>query len=183
MENPTKAILQGVRFSYANVFVPKKIQDSEDEKYSVSVLIPKDNEAAVVEAKRAITAAYNAGVEKKFNGKRPKAWKNPLRDGDTEREDEAYAGHYFINANSTRQPQVVDASVRPIIDQEEFYSGCYGNVSINFFAFNWQGNKGVGAGLQNIQKTKDGDRLGGSASTAAEDFGAFSTIEEDDDLF
>ena len=39
----------------------------------------------------------------KFGGKKPNkaAIKLPLRDGDIERDDEAYKGHYFINANST----------------------------------------------------------------------------------
>lgn len=100
--------------------------------------------------------------------------KSPLRDGDVERpEDEAYAGHYFINANSKLKPGVVDANLNEIIDPAEFYSGCYGRASITFYAYNVNGNKGIACGLQNLQKLKDGEPLGGSRASAASDFGDF----------
>lgn len=90
----------------------------------------------------------------KFGGKKPNkaAIKLPLRDGDIERDDEAYKGHYFINANSTTAPQIVDRAVKPILDRSEVYSGCYARVSLNFYAFNSNGNKGIACGLGNIQK-------------------------------
>ncbi len=67
----------------------------------------------------------------KFGGKKRNkaAIELPLRDGDVERDDEAYKGHYFINANSKTAPQIVDRSVKPILDRSEVYSGCYGRVS------------------------------------------------------
>lgn len=100
----------------------------------------------------------------KFGGKKPNkaAIKLPLRDGDIERDDEAYKGHYFINANSTTAPQIVDRAVKPILDRSEVYSGCYARVSLNFYAFNSNGNKGIACGLGNIQKIRDGESLGGN---------------------
>ncbi len=106
------------------------------------------------------------------------AIKLPLRDGDVERDDEAYKGHYFINANSKTAPQIVDKSVKPILDRSEVYSGCYGRVSLNFYAFNSNGNKGVACGLGNIQKIRDGEPLGGKSS-AVDDF---TTLVDDDFL-
>ena len=97
--------------------------------------------------------------------------------GDTERDDAAYAGHWFINANSRTAPQIVDKTVKPILDRDEVYSGCYARVSLNFYAFNSNGNKGVACGLGNIQKIKDGEPLGGRSS-ANDDF----NTEEDDDF-
>jgi hypothetical protein len=166
-----------VRFSYANVFKPKAISEDAEEKYSVSLIIPKSDKKTVAKIQAAIDAALEAGVTK-LGGKVPKNFKNPLRDGDTEREDDDnYKGSYFVNANSTRKPGIVDADLEPIMDQDEFYSGCYGRATLNFYAFNVNGNKGVACGLQNLQKLEDGDRLGGSAVSAEDDF-----AKDEDDL-
>ena len=96
--------------------------------------------------------------------------KTPMRNGDLERpDDEAYANSYFINANSAAAPGIVDADRQPIIDRSEVYSGVYGRASINFYAFNSNGNKGIACGLNNLQKIKDGEPLGGK-SRAEDDF-------------
>lgn len=157
------------RLSYFNGWEPKSINGGP-EKYSVCLLIPKDDKTTLDAIEKAIEAAIEEGIAK-FGGKKPNkaAIKLPLRDGDVEREDEAYKGHYFINANSTTPPQIVDSSVKPILDRSEVYSGCYARVSINFYAFNKNGNKGVACGLGNIQKIKDGEMLGGK-SLAVDDF-------------
>jgi hypothetical protein len=164
--------------SYFHGWEPVSINGGEP-KYSVSVLIPKTDKATLDAISKAVDTAIEDGVAK-FGGKKPNkaALKMPVRDGDLEREDEAYKGHYFINANSKTAPQIVDKTVKPILDREEVYSGCYGRVSLNFYAFNSNGNKGVACGLGNIQKIKDGESLG-NRSTAAEDF---TTLEDDDFL-
>ena len=128
---------------------------------------------------KAIDAAIEEGIAK-FGGKKPNkaAIKLPLRDGDIERDDEAYKGHYFINANSTTPPQIVDQRVQPILERSQVYSGCYARVSINFYAFNSNGNKGVAAGLGNIQFVRDGEPLGGQTSASDE----FETLADDDFL-
>lgn len=168
-----KVVTRGlVRFSYANVFEAKAIQQGQTPKYSVSVLVPKSDKKTLKQIEDGIKAAIEKG-KVKLGGKVPANLKTPLRDGDEERpDDEAYAGHMFFNASATTRPQVVDEDTNPIMDQSEFYSGCYGRVSVSFYAFNTNGNKGIAAGLNNIQKLKDGDKLGGG-STAAEDFGEF----------
>ena len=102
----------------------------------------------------------------------------PLRDGDVERPDDpAYEGMMFINANSQRKPSIVDKDLNPIMTQEEFYSGCYGRASINFYAFNVQ-SKGIAAGLNNLQKLEDGEMLAGG-STADEDFGGDNAWDDE----
>lgn len=165
------------RLSYFHGWEPTSINGGP-ERYSVSVLIPKDDKETLSAIEKAVDAAIEEGIAK-FGGKKPNkaAIKLPLRDGDTEREDEAYAGHYFINANSKTAPQIVDKSVKPILDRDEVYSGCYARVSLNFYAFNSNGNKGIACGLGNIQKIKDGEPLGGRSS-ATDDF----TTEADDDF-
>lgn len=172
--NPTK-VITGVntRWSYANVWQAKSINGGTP-KYSVSLIIPKDDVATVNKVKAAIQAAYEEGESKlKGNGRTVPALsaiKTPLRDGDTERpDDETYKNCYFINANSATAPGIVDADCQPIIDHSEVYSGVYGRASINFYAFNSNGNKGIACGLNNLQKIRDGGPLGGK-SRAEDDF-------------
>ncbi|WP_295218039.1 DUF2815 family protein [Ruminococcus sp.] len=172
--NPTKVITgPETRWSYANVWQPKAI-DGGAPKYSISLIIPKSDTKTIEKVRAAIQAAYEEGQSKlKGNGKtvpQLKALKTPLRDGDVERpDDEAYANSYFINANSASAPGIVDANCQPIIDTSEVYSGVYGRASINFYAFNSNGNKGIACGLNNLQKIRDGEPLGGK-SRAEDDF-------------
>lgn len=182
--NPTKVITgPETRFSYANVWDPKAGVNGGTPKYSVSLIISKDDTETVDAIKTAIQAAYEEGASKlKGAGKSVPALsaiKNPLRDGDIERpDDEAYANSYFVNANSTTAPGIVDANVQPIINRSEVYSGVYGRASINFYAFNVNGNKGIACGLNNLQKIKDGEPLGGKASAASD----FATDDDDEFL-
>ena len=171
---PTKVITGlNTRWSYANVWEAKSINGGTP-KFSVSLIIPKDDTVTVNKIKAAIQSAYEEGQSKlKGSGKTVPALsvlKTPMRDGDLERpDDEAYANSYFINANSAAAPGIVDADRQPIIDRSEVYSGVYGRASINFYAFNSNGNKGIACGLNNLQKMKDGEALGGK-SRAEDDF-------------
>lgn len=181
MENSTKVVTGKVRFCYTHVFEPSTMNEDDAPKYSVCILIPKTDTKTITAINKAIEAAKIAGKSKiaDKNGKIPASLKTPLRDGDEERSDDpAFEGMYFINANTTRRPAVVDKSLNPIMDKEEFYSGCYGRASVNFYAFNVQ-SKGIAAGLQNLQKLEDGEPLSGG-STADEDFGGEN--EWDDEL-
>ena len=169
------------RLSYAHIWEPKSINGS-DPKYSVSLIIPKTDTKTVATIQNAIKAAYDEGLSKlKGNGKSIPALdliKTPLRDGDRERPDDpTYAGCYFINANSATAPGIVDADRQPILERSEVYSGVYGRASINLYAFNSNGNKGIACGLNNLQKISDGEPLGGK-SRAEDDFAS-----DDDDEF
>ena len=139
MEQTTKVVTGKVRFSYVAVFQPKAMDEKSEPKYSVSIIIPKNDKATLERINKAIEAAKVAGKAKLADkaGKIPANIKVPLRDGDTDRpDDEAYADAFFINASSNRKPGVVDAQLNEIIAPEDFYSGCYGRASINFYAFN-----------------------------------------------
>ncbi|MCX4308348.1 MAG: DUF2815 family protein [Acetatifactor sp.] len=183
MLNPTKVITgPRTRWSYANVWDPKSINGG-DPKYSVSLIIPKSDTKTIAKIEAAIQAAYEEGESKlRGNSKTVPALsvlKTPLRDGDRERpDDEAYRNSYFINANSATKPGIVDADRNPILDRSEVYSGVYGRASVNFYAFNSNGNKGIACGLNNLQKISDGEPLGGK-SRAEDDF---ATDDEDDFL-
>ena len=181
--NPTRVITgPQTRWSYANVWEPKSINGSVP-KYSVQFLIPKTDKATVDKVNAAIEAAYHEGEAKlkgssKFLPAREDI-KTPLRDGDRERKgDPTYAGMYFLNANSTSAPGIVDLDRQPILERREVYSGCYGRASVNFYAFSANGNRGIAAGLNNLQKVRDGEPLGGKPR--AED--DFATADDDDFL-
>ena len=165
------------RISFANIWEPKAINGG-DEKYSVSCLIPKSDKKTLARIQKAVEAAKEDGKARKWGGKIPPNLKLPLRDGDIDRpDDENYEDCYFLNASSKDAPQVVDRKVNPILDPMMVYSGCYCNVSVNFYAFNANGNRGVAAGLGNIQFVRDGERLSGKASADAD----FDALEDDDE--
>lgn len=175
--SPTKFVSgPDVKMSYLHILEPASINGGA-EKYSGSFLFPKGS-PDIARIKACIQAAYDEGQAKlKGNGKTVpplSSLKTPLRDGDVDRAgDEAYAGYYFINANNSTKPGIVDKDLNPIMDPDEVYSGMFGRVSMNFYAFNSNGNRGIACSLNNVMKCKDGPRLGGHAS-AAEDFGEFA---------
>jgi hypothetical protein len=171
----TKVVTGLVRLSYLHVWEAVSIQEGQDKKFSASLIIPKSDKVTLAKINAAIDAAKEAG-KVKLGGKIPANLKTPLRDGDIERpEDETYANCFFINASAKTKPGLVDASVQPILNQDELYSGCYGKASVTFYAFNTSGNKGIACGLNHIMKVKDGESLGGRAS-------AESDFRTDDDL-
>ena len=181
--NPMKVITSpDTRWSYANVWEPKSINGGTP-KYSVSLIIPKSDTKTLTKIQAAIEAAYKEGEAKlKGNGKSVPpltAIKTPLRDGDTERPDDpAHPGCHLVNANATSAPGIVDVDRNPILTRSEVYSGVYGRASITFYAFNSSGNRGIACGLNNLQKVRDGEPLGGKASAESD----FATDEDDDFL-
>lgn len=184
----SRLVLKNVRLSYANIWEPKPPMGDPDGKarYSASLLISKDDTKTIKAINKAIEEAKTEGKAKlaNKNGVVPKNLKLPLRDGDEDRpDDDAYTGCYFLNANASADhpPKIVDRRVEPVLDRSEVYSGCYANVSVTFFAFNTQGNVGIGCGLGNIQKVRDGDHLTGERS-AAEDFEDLGGDDDDDFL-
>ena len=163
--NPTRVITGRAVFSYLTVNEPRVPQGGGRPKYSVSLIIPKSDTATVDRIRDAIREAYAEGQAKlmKDYGSVPplEELKTPLRDGDLERpEIEEYQNSWFLNAASVTQPGIVDADRRPIVDPSELYSGIVGRASINFYAYNVRGNRGIACGLNNLQKLADGKPLG-----------------------
>jgi len=175
------------RFSYCNVFEARETP-SGDKKFSVSVLIPKEDEQLVAKVKKEIENAKSTGIEKGTFTKAQVAastFKLPLRDGDAEVEGGArgpeYKGMFFFNAASKNRPGVVGRDARTeLMDADEFYSGVWGNIDVNFYPFAAKGpsgavvSRGVAAGLNNLMKTDEDARLDGRQR--AED--AFGGMEE-----
>ena len=182
-ENPCKVITgKDTRVCYPHVWEPFGT-NGDKPKYSLCAVIPKTDTETVARIRKATEAAYRAGESAlKGSGKTVpplSAIRVPLRDGDLERPDDpTFAGMWFINAKSDHAPGIVDADCNPILDRNEIYPGCYCRVSLNLYAYSFNGNRGIACGLNNLQKTRDGEHLG-SRSSALEDFGALEDDAED----
>lgn len=186
MSDSTKVLTAKVRFSYAHVFEAVAISEGQTPKFSVSILIDKSDTITLGRINNAIEAAkvegiakYGEKLQKLIKAKKnlPPNFKNPLHDGDEEREDnEEYADKMYINASNKHQPHIVGTEkdeggqFEVLYDDEDFYSGCYGRATLNFFAFNNQ-SQGVGCSLENLQKLADGERLGAARESAEDAFG------------
>jgi len=170
--------------SYAYLWEPRMDEDGKPPKYSTSFLIPKDDIKTLTKIRDAINAAAQLGQVDKWNGKIPDPLKHPLRDGDAEADEKGpeYEGHYFLNASSARKPRIVDFQIQDITDEDEVYSGCKCRLSLNFYPFNSNGNKGVACGLNHVQKIDDGEPLGGARSKAEDDFADNSELDLFDEL-
>lgn len=164
--------INNVRFSYCNLFQPK-VRPGQKPKYSVTVLVPKSNTEAKAAIDAAIAEAIEYGVSKCWNGFLPPQPAICVHDGDGPRPSDSQPygeecrGCWVFTASSKEKPGVVDANVQRIIDPTEVYSGMWGNVSVNFFPYNSSGKKGIGCGLNHVQKVRDDEPLSG-----------FVTVEE-----
>lgn len=178
-QNDALKVLTGeVRLSYVNVITPRASQQGGEPKYSVTLLIPKSDYATKADIDSAIQAAAQEAVNKVWGGVRPPQPKIPIWDGDGVRQSgvpfgEECKGHWVITASTKMKPQVVGMdNINAELAPSDIYSGMYGRVTIRFFGYSNSGNKGVGCGLGNIMKTRDGEPLAGTASAASD----FATV-------
>ena len=173
---PTQVTTNETRISYEHLLKPYANQPGAEEKYSITLLIPKNDAATKQRIDAAIQAAAQEGLASKWGGVRPAQLAIPLYDGDGVRPNgDAFGpeckGHWVMTASSKQRPEIVDLGLNPILDATQIYSGMYANVNLNFFAYFNSGKKGIGCGLGPVQKTRDGEPLGGRVS-AAEAFSA-----------
>lgn len=159
------------RLSYVNLTTPRSKFEGQAPKYSVTILVPKSDKATKAAIDKAVNTAITEGISKKWDGKRPAIIPTPVYDGDSVRpsDGEAFGEEcqgmwvFTASANADRKPPVVDANVQEIIDPNRIYSGMWGKVNVNFFPYSFAGKKGIGCGLNAIQKIKDDEPLGGGA--------------------
>jgi len=180
MSKETSLITPTFRVSYANVFVARAVNAGDTEKFSITMLFEKKGTDLA-----GMVAAAKAAKLAKWGANPPSRLRSPFRDGDDPEEEdrgEAYKGKIFVYASSTSKPGVLDEGKNPINSPEAFYSGCYAIASVNAFAYEAKGNKGISFGLNNLMKMADGERLDGHTS-AEEDFKSYDSFKpESDDL-
>lgn len=179
MNNEMNVTTGEARLSYAHLFKPYAYQPGQEEKYQVTVLVPKTDTATMGRINAAIEAAKQKGINDKWNGQCPPILNTPVYDGDGVRPSDGLPfgaeckGHWVFTASAKAEypPEVVDKMGNPIINQSEVYSGMYGRVNVTFFPYMFGGKKGIGCGLGPVQKLRDGEALGGSMPSAAQAFG------------
>lgn len=159
-----------VRLSYAHLYDPYS-NNGGDPKYSVTVLMPKTDVQAKARLDAAVEAAKQKGIAEKWNGVLPPVVASAIHDGDGVRPNgEPFGaecrGHWVFTASSKNPVSLVDASMNPIVQKGELYSGCYARVCVSLFPYNSNGKRGIGIGLEAVQKLRDGDPLGGGVSVA-----------------
>lgn len=168
----TKGMTPEFRVAFANVFETTKTPNGQD-RYQLTALFPAGTDLSQLKAMAKAALEEKWGVDK---SKHPKNLRSPFRK-QSEKADK-YAGFdadddaIFINLATTMQPGIVDAKMNDIINKDEFYSGCYARATVNAYAYDKSGNKGVAFGLNNLQKLRDGERLGGGRGNAKADFEA-----------
>ena len=177
--NDNRVVIGPCRLSYTYVFEKFEPKDGGEPKYMTNVLIPTKEKETVDAVKKAIEAAKKAGIVSKWGGKEPKKLDDPLRDGN-DKDDKNYVDHLYVNAKSKSRPGIVNRDHMPIVDEEEIYSGVWAIVSLTFYPYDANGNRGIACGLNNIMKFKDDEKFGGTTSAEA-DF-ADLDMEEDEDL-
>lgn len=172
--DPMKVLTGECRLSYANLVTPRAAKQGGEEKYSVTLLIPKTDYTTKADIDASIEAAAKEAVSKTWGGVRPPHLQSVLHDGDGVRDSgipfgNECKGHWVITASSRIKPQVVGIdNIACELDPRDIYSGMYARVTIRFFGYSNSGKKGVGCGLGNVLKTRDGEALAGGASAAAD---------------
>jgi hypothetical protein len=178
-ELSTKVTTGLVLFSYCRLFKAHARPGGEP-KYSMTIIIPKDDKKTVRDIKRAIANAIELGKEK-WKGKAPRNVKTTFYDGDEEKPgEELYENCYYVSCSSKTKPGLVDKNLDEILDEEDLYSGCSGRVALNFYPYDVDGSRGISAGLNNVQVLKKGERLGGGKSNPEDDFGNDFELDDDD---
>ena len=182
-QNATKVVTGKVRLSYVNLLEAKAFEGQTQAKYSVVILIPKTDKATYDKIRKAQKAAWEAAKSDKLKGVAWDKVKHTLRDGDEEKdldEQPEYAGHWFMSLSSVTPPQIIDRYKNRIDSADEVYSGVYARVSLNAYAYNTAGNRGISCGLNNVQVLAKGEYLGGRSSADA-DFDEWESDEDEED--
>jgi len=158
------------RVAFAKVFTPEN-DDNGVPKYSLVAIFPKGTDLS------ALKALVKAQTEKAWGTDRaqwPTGLKFPFRDG-KERADKYEGfdeGSIFMTLSSKFQPRIVDERVQPIINQKDFYSGCWARATVNAFDYGrdpkkTKGKQGVSLGLNDIQKVRDDKPFAGRPDVAS----------------
>lgn len=162
------------RTSFADVFRPSAYDANSEPKFGVTMIFDKKADLS------ALKAMAKVAVTAKWGNKLPSNLKNPFRDGAEKEHLDGYGPDIiFVSATTKARPGLVDASLNPIIDEAEFYAGCYARATVSAFCYDVKGNKGVAFGLHNIQKLRDGESFSGRVA-AEEDFDTVDTSAWDD---
>lgn len=183
------------RLAFPEVFAPKASMEGGKEKFSVTMLFPKDGSPlipsmpgnGIIEIRKLLLAAVKDkwGEDKskwpaQFKTMDFKAFVSlagkdgwPIREGDAVEWD-GFAGNVFVRASSQFQPGLVDNKLQAIIDKQAVYGGLICRAQVNAYGYDTAGNKGVTLGLNNLQILKDDGVAFGGKNNADKVFDSFA---------
>ena len=149
-----KVVTDLVRFTNVHLHKPASLIDGVPPRYSVTLIVPKSDTKTLENIKKAYAQVLELNKGMLSN---QSISPSCLQDGDVRKGDPIYLESYFLNASSSEKPGIVDIDLNPLIDANDLYNGCYGRASITLFPCVINGRGGIGVGLNNIQKIKDGE--------------------------
>lgn len=179
-QNDAQKVLTGeVRCSYVNVHTPRQINGQGKPKYTMTALIPKTDSQTIADIQSAMNAAVEKGISdpKVWGGVKPAKMTTTLYDGDGVKPESGEPwgpeckGHWVLrmSANEGQRPQVVGLdNIKVELDPRDVYSGMYARITVRFYPYKYAGKSGIGCGLGNILKTRDGEPLAGGASAESD---------------
>lgn len=149
------------RLSFPAIWDPQGFTNNDgtktEPKFAATLLFPKDADLSALKK-----LAFDTMAEKWPKGI-PSGFKSPFRSGDEKPDLAGYPGTVFVKASSSRRPKIVDLCLQEILDRDQVYAGCYVRASVNCYAYDQRGNRGVAFGLLNLQKIRDGESFGGTS--------------------
>lgn len=183
-----KVRVNNVRLSYANLLVPRSMNEGDTPAYSVALIIPKDSSEGKknMESLREGQKSAAAEGQEKFGQNFAKKYRDLIKDGDEHDsidldKNPEYGNAYVVNTRNTRKPVVVDQLKNELHSTEDVYSGMWANVVLETFPYSHPtGGKGVSFSLRAVQKVRDDESFGGGDIDVDSEFDTLEVESEDD---
>lgn len=131
--------------SYSYLREPDSGREYSDDKYKVTILIDKADEAGLSVLRKAIAEA----AQSEWPEGMPKNAHMPVRDGADKSEE--LSNYFIVTFKSKQAPQLVDAAGKPLADGVNIYSGDKIRVAGAAGAYVAGSNKGVTLYLNGVQ--------------------------------
>jgi len=178
-------MLKNVRISFPDLFEAKSFDGEQEPKYGAQFLVEKEGEnyEKIMEAMKSASSEKWGKAAEKAMTTLQKQGKTFLNDGD-EKEYDGYEGMFYISAKSKTRPTVIDKDKTPLDSTDgKPYSGCYVNAAVEVWAQDNKWGKRINCQLRGVQFFADGEPLSGGRPASVDEFDAFETEDDEDDLF
>jgi hypothetical protein len=177
------------RVGYHSVF-NGQVNDQGKRKFDLTMVFEPGQDLSALEK------AVKEAIAEEWGEKPPKNIKTPFKRHTDEGEDgERYCDKMpdlytddedavFVRGSTYNPPGIIDRERNYIMEDSDFYSGCYARATVVAATYELQsGKKGVTLYVNNIQKLDEGDAIGGVRTKAEDDFEALDEAASVNDLF
>lgn len=160
-----KIVTPPFRVSFPCVFEKRGFEGSEP-KFSITAVFDVNSFGSKERnAFKAMQVIAEAAAQEKFHASyKSKGLRGPFRDGAEKEHLEGFGpGLIFCTLSTKMRPGLINREMQPILEEEEFYAGCYARATITAYAYS-NVSKGVAFGLHNVQKLGEGENLTGRSA-------------------